>query len=100
MVLNRRKPRVYKSAVERLKKSERRELTAIKRAFCYSAVIGGSSLKDIIQMLPLNLITKSGLSRLMNRVKQRAEEAGLPISDPYLYGNEVGRGRNELLTEE
>jgi hypothetical protein len=100
MVLSRRKPRVYRSRVETPKKSERRELTAVERAFCCGAVIGGAGLKDVLELLPPNTITKSGLSKLIKRVKRKAEEASLPISDPYLYGTEVGRGRKHLLTEE
>jgi hypothetical protein len=39
-----------------------------------------------------------GLSKLVNRVKEKAEEADLKFLDPHLYENEVGQGRKELFT--
>jgi hypothetical protein len=69
----------------------------VERAFCCGAVIGGgAALKEVMQHLPPNSITTSGLSKLVKRVKEKTEEADLKFSDLHLYENEVGRGRKEL----
>ncbi|KAF2820764.1 hypothetical protein CC86DRAFT_386817 [Ophiobolus disseminans] len=99
MPLSRRKPYVYKNRVETPKKTERQELSAVERTFCCGAVIGGgATLKEVMQHLPPNSITTSGLSKLVKRVKEKAEEADLKFADPHLYENEVGQGRKELFT--
>ncbi|KAF2832724.1 hypothetical protein CC86DRAFT_93348 [Ophiobolus disseminans] len=93
------KPYAYKAQIKKPKKTERRELSAVERAFCCGAVIGGgASLKEVFEHPPPNTITTSGLSELVKRVKEKAEESGLQFSDPHLYEIEVGRGRKELLS--
>jgi hypothetical protein len=99
MTLNHRKPRQYKSCVQKQNKMSRRELTAVERAFCVgAAIVGSASLQKIANCFPNNL-TKSGVSSLVDRIKQRAEDSDLAISDPHLYEIEVRRGRKELCSE-
>jgi hypothetical protein len=99
MPISRRKPYAYKTRVEKPKKTDRRELSAVERAFCCGAIIGGgASLKEVLEHLPPNTITTSGLSKLVKRVKEKADKAGLEFSDPHLYETEVGRGRKEVLS--
>jgi hypothetical protein len=100
MIISRRKPRKYKGAHPVEKKKTRRELKPVERAFCVGAAIaGGASLDEVLELFSNNL-TKSGLSRLLKRVKEKAKDTDLPISDPIFYENELGRGRKELLSSE
>jgi hypothetical protein len=83
------------------KTPKRRELSAVECAFYCSAIIGGgTTFKEVMQHFPPNSITTSGISKLVKRVKEKAEEADLKFSDPHPYGNEVGHGRKELFTEQ
>ncbi|RMZ66319.1 Transposable element Tcb2 transposase [Pyrenophora seminiperda CCB06] len=77
----------------------RRELTPVERAFCAGAcIVGQAKLDEVTALFPNNL-SKSGLSRLISRIKQRAEDAQTLISDPILYETELGRGRKELCSQ-
>jgi hypothetical protein len=74
-------------------------LTAVERAFCAEAyIIGQAKLKEVIALFP-NSLTKSGLLRLIGRVKKRAEDVQTLILDLILYKNELGRGRIELCSQ-
>ena len=51
------------------------ELTSVKRAVCSSRVIRVAGIKAVLDILPLNTITKSWLSRSVKRVEERTGEA-------------------------
>jgi hypothetical protein len=56
-------------------------------------------MPEVLQLFP-NKLTTSGHSKLLKKVRERADEACLPITDPSLYENQSRRGRKDLLSEE
>ncbi|KAF1972142.1 hypothetical protein BU23DRAFT_644949, partial [Bimuria novae-zelandiae CBS 107.79] len=94
-----RKPRNYKNRKPRVYKTSRRELTDVEKAFAVgAAVLGCATHKEIADAFQPS-ISKSGVTRLIQRIQKRAEEAELPITDPSLYQTEPGRGRAALLSD-
>ena len=80
------------------KKTSRRELQPCERAFIAGAVLGGyASHAAVLTFFP-DSISKSTVTKLVSRVQQLADKSGLPLSNPYLYETQPGRGRKELLT--
>ncbi|KAF2676171.1 hypothetical protein K458DRAFT_437458 [Lentithecium fluviatile CBS 122367] len=62
----------------------RRDLTPAQRAFTVgAATLVSASHNDIANHFK-GRITRSGVSRLVARTVQKAKDAGLPLSDPYL----------------
>jgi transposase len=97
--INRRKPRQYKgrnSTPGGPRKTDRKELTPLERAFvCGAVLVGNATHQNTADTVHCS---KSTVTRTVNGVKRKAEEAGLDITDSILYENELGRGRPELLT--
>ncbi|KAF1995096.1 hypothetical protein P154DRAFT_556935 [Amniculicola lignicola CBS 123094] len=79
--IDRWKPYKYKVHKQKQNLTKRRESTAVERAFNSTANVVG--------------ISQSGVSRLVERVKERAEASGLSIDDPSLYDNDFGRAHRE-----
>ena len=87
---SRRKPRTYKGLHPPPKKTDRTELSPEERAFAAgAAILGGFSHGRISKYMDR---PRRGISYLVERTLQRAEEAGLPVYDPYVCTNEIGRG--------
>ncbi|KAF1972160.1 hypothetical protein BU23DRAFT_508906 [Bimuria novae-zelandiae CBS 107.79] len=94
---NRRKPFPYKARKSRVNKTEREEMAPLKRAFAVgAAVLGGASQISVAKELEID---QGNLSRLISRLKSRSEALKLPLWDPSLYENDIGRGRPELLDQ-
>ncbi|KAF2002013.1 hypothetical protein P154DRAFT_521183 [Amniculicola lignicola CBS 123094] len=95
--INRRKPYKYKVHKERRYKTPRRELNPIQRAFAVGATThGNASQRSTAALLG---VEQGTISKLITRTKERAETSGLPLDDPQLYKDNMGRGRPELLTQ-
>ncbi|KAF1949007.1 hypothetical protein CC80DRAFT_555815 [Byssothecium circinans] len=96
--VSRRKPRVYRGVKSKPKKTDRTELSPEGRAFAAgAAILGGVTHGRISKFMPRD---RSKISKLIERVILRSEEAGLPVYDPYVFANEPGRGKPDLLTQE
>ena len=100
--INRRKPFSYKqNKVQKLPKTSRTEIHPITRAFVVGAVLasrdGYASATALAARMPH---TQPGLSALIRRVETKAREGNFDTRDPILYKNDLGRGRNALLTQE
>lgn len=95
--INRRKPRNNKGITPRVSKTPRRELCPTQRAFAVGAIVmGNASQYKVAKEMG---ISQGGLSMLLARTKEKAAASGLPIWDPVLYENDLGRGRPELLSQ-
>jgi hypothetical protein len=94
----RRKPFPYKDSPAKVWKTKRRELSEVEKSFAVGALYFGATLDELVAYFDGD-ITKSGLSRLMKRTKERAEAMEKSLSDPSLYTLLLGRGRKVLLTE-
>ncbi|KAF1968849.1 hypothetical protein BU23DRAFT_572073 [Bimuria novae-zelandiae CBS 107.79] len=97
--VNRRKPRKYKVTKLRVNKTARRELTAVEQAFVVGAVVLGNATFNEVAASFEPQFSKAGISRLVKRIKGRAEELKVLISDPVLYKGGSGHGRPTLLTD-
>lgn len=99
--VKRRKPRNYKGVKSPIRKSSRRELTAVERAFIAGACIAGSlSHNDCSNLFGPNVASKSTVTRTCQRVNKLALELDTTIVDPRCYEFPSERGPEELLTEE
>jgi hypothetical protein len=97
MVINRRKPFQYKKTrVQRVAKTPRTEIPPETRAFIAGAVLFGNAKQHT---LAAALQRPQGtISKVLNRIKDKAESGGFDLWDPIVYENDIGRGRPELLT--
>jgi len=99
MVLNRRKPFKYTAApTQRVSKTQRTEIPPETRAFIAGAVLFGNAkqrtLADALHR------PQGTISKLLNRIKERAEAGSFNLGDPILFTNEIGRGRPEVLSDD
>ncbi|KAF1967079.1 hypothetical protein BU23DRAFT_573467 [Bimuria novae-zelandiae CBS 107.79] len=74
-------------------------ISRLERAFAVSASVFGTATNKEIAELFVPPVSKSTIAKLIQRVTARAEEEGLPITDPSLYETVLGRGRKALLTD-
>lgn len=96
--VNQQKSRVYKGKLELKRKTACKELTAVQCAFVYGAIfLGGCKQTKVASELSL---PQGTISKTVARCRQRAEDLNLPITDPYVYEDELRPGRPELLTQE
>ncbi len=76
-------------------------MNLITRAFVVGAVLasrdGYASAKALA---PLIKRSQTGLSALIRRVEERARDRNFNLWEPILYQNELGRGREDILTAE
>ncbi|KAF2691771.1 hypothetical protein K458DRAFT_381609 [Lentithecium fluviatile CBS 122367] len=93
----RRKLRNNKGVASRVYKTPRKKLSPIKRAFAIGAIVLGNASHN--QVAKAIGVDQSGISKLVARIQAKADAAGLPIWDPILYENDLGRGRPELLSQ-
>jgi transposase len=97
----RRKPMKKKGRAPIIKKTSRRELTAIERAFIAGACIAGSlSHNDCANLFPHGVASKSTITRTVQRVNERAIELNTTIIDPRCYEFQSTRGAPRLLDDE
>ena len=96
--INRRKPINTKGVTARRNKTDRKELSAVKRAFAAGAVLHGNASQNSTAKA-LN-VDQGNLSRFLRRLKDRSEISGLPIYEETLYENKPGRGRPETLNQD
>lgn len=99
MVLNRRKPFKYsKSPTQRVSKTSRTEIPPETRAFIAGAVLFGNATQRAVADA---LHRPQGtISKVLNRIKERAEAGSFELWDPILFANDLGRGRPEVLSDE
>jgi transposase len=97
MVLNRRKPFKYTNTrTPRVSKTSRAEIPPETRAFIAGAVLFGNAKQHTLAHA---LHRPQGtISKLLSRIKERAEAGGFDLWDPILYTNDFGRGRPEVLS--
>jgi hypothetical protein len=98
MVPNRRKPFKYtRTPTQRVSKTLRTEIPPETRAFIAGAVLFGnakqSAIADALQR------PQGAISKILNRIKERAEAGSFDIWDPILFTNEIGCGRREVLDD-
>ncbi|KAL5374367.1 hypothetical protein PMIN02_012267 [Paraphaeosphaeria minitans] len=74
--------------------------TAPEKAFIVGVAMLGNATHLEVANSFAPPVSKSGITKLIQRITQRAEEAGVSITDPSLYETQIGRGRPELLTKE
>ncbi|KAF1978970.1 hypothetical protein BU23DRAFT_647668 [Bimuria novae-zelandiae CBS 107.79] len=76
-------------------------MSAVQRAFVVGAIVasrdGYASANALSKRMPQ---TQLGLSRLVQRIERKAQEGGHNLWDEILYKNNLGRGRDEILTQE
>ena len=96
--INRRKPIKTKGVKPRQNKTDRKELSVVKRAFAAGAVLHGNASQN--STAKLLGVDQGNLSRFLGRLKERSEASGFPIYEETLYENDIGRGRPEKLTQE
>ncbi|KAF1964611.1 hypothetical protein BU23DRAFT_561805 [Bimuria novae-zelandiae CBS 107.79] len=89
MPINRRKPYKYK----------KRDLTAVERAFAVSASMHRMATNKEIAALFDPPTTKDAIAKLVRRIRDRADQEGISITNPTLYETLPGRGRPELLDD-
>ncbi|KAF2810480.1 uncharacterized protein BDZ99DRAFT_520550 [Mytilinidion resinicola] len=94
----RRKQYQYKVHKASVRKTDKKELTPIQRAFIAGACLkGNASHNSIATFIGVNHRT---ITRLLQRVETRAQAANIPLHDELLYKTELGRGRKTLLNKE
>ena len=99
--VKRRKPIKKKGHAPTIKKTSRRELTAIERAFIAGAYIAGSlSHNDYANLFPPGVASKSTITRTVQRVNERATKLNTIIIDPRCYEFASTRGAPRLLDDE
>ncbi|KAF1964209.1 hypothetical protein BU23DRAFT_417427, partial [Bimuria novae-zelandiae CBS 107.79] len=99
MPINRRKPYKYKVQKSQPKKTSRRELSAVERAFAVGAsMFGMATNKEIAETFDPPT-TKDAIAKLVKRTRERSEQEGLSITNPELYETAPGRGRPQLLDD-
>ncbi|KAF1977116.1 hypothetical protein BU23DRAFT_565260 [Bimuria novae-zelandiae CBS 107.79] len=97
MPINRRKPYQYKPKKIRKKKSAKRELCAVERAFAVGASMFGMATNKEIAALFDPPTIKDAIAKLIKRTRERADQEGIFITNPELYNPVPGRGRPQLL---
>ena len=99
MVLNRRKPFKDKNTrTPRVPKTSRTEIPPETRAFIAGvALLGNVSHHTIAATLHRD---RSGISKLVKRIQEKAESGGFNLWDPTLFQDDIGRGRPELLSDD
>ncbi|KAJ4318743.1 hypothetical protein N0V94_004257 [Neodidymelliopsis sp. IMI 364377] len=102
MPISRQKKLKYKeNKVIKPPKTSRTEMPPTMRAFLCGAITamrgGYVSLGDLAKQVNRD---QSGLSKLYQRVEQKAEDLSLQLWDNILSENNLGRGRSALLTQE
>ena len=99
MVLNRRKPFQYKpTRTPRVSKTSRTEIPPETRAFIAgAALLGNVSHHAIAAALHRD---RSGISKLVKRIQDKAESGHFDIWDPVLFQDDIGRGKPEVLSQE
>ncbi|EDU46141.1 HTH-Tnp-Tc3-2 domain containing protein [Pyrenophora tritici-repentis] len=99
MSLNRRKPFKYKlTRTLRVSKTSRTEIPPKTRAFIAgAALLGNVSHHAIAAALHRD---RSGISKLMKRIEDKAESGGFDLWDPVLFQDDIGRGGPEVLSQE
>ncbi|KAI0616958.1 hypothetical protein TUN199_11052, partial [Pyrenophora tritici-repentis] len=99
--MTRRKPINTKGVKPQPRKTLRRELTAIERAFIAGACIAGSlSHNDCAQLFGPNVANKSTITRTVQRVNERATKLNTTIIDPRCFEFPSKRGPPRLLNDE
>ena len=101
MPIQRRKKFKYKeNKIVKPPKTSRTEMSPVMRAFVVGAITGMQG--DYASQTELaNTVnrTQQGISKLLQRVEQKAQTLSVNIWDEILYENDLGRGRSSLLTQ-
>jgi transposase len=99
MVLSRRKPFKYKNTrTLRVLKTSRTEIPPETRAF----IAGAALLRNISHHTIAATLhrDRSGISKLVKRIQEKAESGGFNLWDPTLFQDNIRRGRPELLSDD
>ncbi|KAF1967907.1 hypothetical protein BU23DRAFT_658121, partial [Bimuria novae-zelandiae CBS 107.79] len=81
------------------KKTQKRDLTAVERAFAVGASMHSMGTNKEIAALFDPPTTKDAIAKLVRRIRDRADQEGISITNPTLYETLPGRGRPELLDD-
>ncbi|KAH7012021.1 hypothetical protein B0J12DRAFT_636192 [Macrophomina phaseolina] len=95
-----KKPRKDKQRQPPPRKTDRRQIPTETRAFLVGALFasaGGGVTKH--SLATTTKIRKGTIQRIEARAQQRAQEADLPLWDPYNFQDEL-RGKEQLLDAE
>jgi hypothetical protein len=102
MPIQRRKLFKYKeNKVVKPPKTSRTEMSAVMRAFVVGAITGmrGDYASQSALANTVNC-TQQGISKLIRRVEQKAQDLSVNPWDEILHENDLGRGRSSLLTQD